>query len=219
MLEIVYDDAHIAVCVKPVGTAAQGEVPGAMPQLLRAQLGCEAVFPVHRLDQIVGGVMVYAKTQPAAAALSRQVQAGELQKEYLAVLRGAPQRQADTLCDLLYHDRTKNKTFVVTRKRAGAREARLAYTLVQRVPDGAGWLSLVRVQLFTGRTHQIRAQFASRKLPLLGDGKYGGGDNRCACSLWSYRLRFSHPISGAEMTFTRLPPDSFPWNLFLTEGL
>ena len=219
MLEIVYDDAHIAVCVKPVGTSAQAEAPGAMPQLLRAQLGCEAVFPVHRLDQIVGGVMVYAKTQPAAAALSRQVQAGELQKEYLAVLRGAPQRQADTLCDLLYHDRTKNKTFVVTRKRAGAREARLAYTLVQRVPDGAGGLSLVRVQLFTGRTHQIRAQFASRKLPLLGDGKYGGGDNRCACALWSYRLRFSHPISGAEMTFTRLPPDSFPWNLFLTEGL
>ncbi len=219
MLEIVYDDAHIAVCVKPVGTSAQAEAPGAMPQLLRAQLGCEAVFPVHRLDQIVGGVMVYAKTQPAAAALSRQVQAGGLQKEYLAVLRGAPERQADTLCDLLYHDRTKNKTYVVTRKRAGAREARLAYTLVQRVPDGAGGLSLVRVQLFTGRTHQIRAQFASRKLPLLGDGKYGGGDNRCACALWSYRLRFSHPISGAEMTFTRLPPDSFPWNLFLTEGL
>ena len=126
MLEIVYDDAHIAVCVKPVGTSAQAEAPGAMPQLLRAQLGCEAVFPVHRLDQIVGGVMVYAKTQPAAAALSRQVQAGGLQKEYLAVLRGAPERQADTLCDLLYHDRTKNKTYVVTRKRAGAREARLA---------------------------------------------------------------------------------------------
>ncbi len=196
MLEIVYDDAHIAVCVKPVGTSAQAEVPGAMPQLLRAQLGCEAVFPVHRLDQIVGGVMVYAKTQPAAAALSRQVQAG------------GPERQADTLCDLLYHDRTKNKTYVVTRKRAGAREARLAYTLVQRVPDGADGLSLVRVQLFTGRTHQIRAQMSHAGWPLLGDGKYGSerfnrGYGEKGQALYSYKLKFDFPTDAGILEYLR----------------
>lgn len=219
MLEILYDDAQLVVCVKPAGVAAQGEAPNAMPRLLSAQLGCPAVYPVHRLDQIVGGVMVYAKTQPSAAALSRQMQSGEFQKEYLAVLRGAPEKREDTLCDVLYHDRVKNKTFVVRKQRPGAREARLGYTRCQCVCDGANVLSLVRVRLYTGRTHQIRAQFASRKLPLLGDGKYGGGDNRCACALWSYRLRFSHPKSGADMTFAKLPPEGFPWRLFSMEDI
>ena len=219
MLEIIYEDAQLAVCVKPVGTAAQGEAPNAMPQQLAAQLGCTEIFPVHRLDQIVGGVMVYAKTQLAAAALSQQLQTGAFKKEYLAVLRGVPEQEEDTLCDVLYHDCVKNKTFVVKKKRPGARQARLAYALCQSVPDGADVLSLVRVQLFTGRTHQIRAQFASRKLPLLGDGKYGGGDNRCSCALWSYRLRFRHPQAGREMAFVHLPPDAFPWNLFSKEGL
>ena len=219
MLEILYDDAQLAVCVKPAGVAAQGEAPNAMPRLLSAQLGCPAVYPVHRLDQIVGGVMVYAKTQPSAAALSRQMQSGEFQKEYLAVLRGAPEKREDTLCDVLYHDRVKNKTFVVRKQRPGAREARLGYTICQCVCDGANVLSLVRVRLYTGRTHQIRAQFASRKLPLLGDGKYGGGDNRCACALWSCRLRFSHPKSGADMTFAKLPPEGFPWRLFSMEDI
>ena len=113
----------------------------------------------------------------------------------------------------------KNKTFVVKKQRPGAREARLGYTRCQCVCDGANVLSLVRVRLYTGRTHQIRAQFASRKLPLLGDGKYGGGDNRCACALWSYRLRFSHPKSGADMTFAKLPPEGFPWRLFSMEDI
>ena len=135
------------------------------------------------------------------------------------MLRGAPEKREDTLCDVLYHDRVKNKTFVVRKQRPGAREARLGYTRCQCVCDGANVLSLVRVRLYTGRTHQIRAQFASRKLPLLGDGKYGGGDNRCACALWSYRLRFSHPKSGADMTFAKLPPEGFPWRLFSMEDI
>lgn len=219
MLEILYSDAQLAVCVKPIGTAAQGDAPQAMPALLCAQLGCREVFPVHRLDQIVGGVMVYAKTRQAAAALSAQLQSGTFQKEYLAVLRGAPDAPAGTLRDFLYHDRAKNKTFAVKTQRGGAREAKLTYRLCQCVPDGASTLSLVRVQLHTGRTHQIRAQFAARRLPLLGDGKYGGGDNHCSCALWSYRLCFRHPASGAAMTFSKLPPDGFPWQLFSLEGL
>lgn len=219
MLEILYADAQLVVCVKPAGTAAQGDAPAAMPKLLRAQLGCREIFPVHRLDQIVGGVMVYAKTQQAAAALSEQMQSGAFQKAYLAVLRGTPAEPSGALRDLLYHDRVKNKTFVVKTQRNGAREALLSYRLCQCVPDGARTLSLVRVQLHTGRTHQIRAQFAARKLPLLGDGKYGGGDNRCTCALWSYRLSLRHPESGAAMTFSRLPPDGFPWRLFSVEGL
>lgn len=218
MLEILYADAQLVVCVKPVGTGAQGDAPAAMPQLLRAQLGCGEIFPVHRLDQIVGGVMVYAKTAQAAAALSAQIRSGTFEKEYLAVLRGAPEQPAGTLRDLLYHDRSKNKTFIVKTRRTGAREAQLQYTLCQRAADAAQALSLVHIQLHTGRTHQIRAQFSARKLPLLGDGKYGGGDNRCTCALWSYRLSFRHPQSGAAMTFFTLPPDSFPWRLFSLEG-
>lgn len=214
MVEILYSDASIVVCIKPVGVASQTEQASAMPQLLSQQLGCETIYPVHRLDQVVGGVMVYAKTAQAAAELTRQLQQHTFQKEYLAVLRGEPQAQQDTLCDLLYHDRTKNKTFVVSRKRNGAREARLSYTCLQRAADSDGVYTLVRVQLHTGRTHQIRAQFASRKLPLLGDGKYGGGDNRCTCALWSYRLAFSHPLTKKQLTFAALPPESFAWQKF-----
>lgn len=219
MLTIFYDDEQIVVCSKPVGVASQGDAPGAMPERLRSQLGCGAIFPVHRLDQTTGGVMVYAKTAQAASALSQQLPSGRMQKEYLAVLRGLPAQPHAELRDFLYHDRNRNKTFVV-KPRAGAREAHLSYQVLSQAADGAaGTLCLVRIKLYTGRTHQIRAQFSARRLPLLGDGKYGGGDNRCTCALWSYRLSFCHPQSGAPMTVTCLPPQQFPWNAFLMEGL
>ena len=207
MLTALYQDSRFAVCVKPVGIASQGDAAAAMPALLSAQLG-GPFFPVHRLDQAVGGVMVYARTPQTAAELSAQMQRGAFQKEYLAVLTGTPAEKNGELTDLLFHDRAKNKTYVVSRKRSGVKEARLSYeVLVER--DG---LTLVRVLLHTGRTHQIRVQFASRKLPLLGDGKYGSKDNRCAAALWSYRLSFS------GQTFSALP-EGFPWDLFETEAL
>ena len=207
MIEILKETNRLVVCVKPVGAASQGEAPGAMPQLLAAQLGC-AVYPVHRLDQAVGGVMVYAKTAQEAAHLTQAMGQGSMQKTYLAVLTGCPAERAGTLEDLLFHDRVKNKTYVVRRPRGGVKQARLHYEILAE-QDG---LSLARIRLETGRTHQIRVQFASRGLPLLGDGKYGSRDNRCACALWSYRLSF--PDGKNEAVFEAQPPSRFPWTLF-----
>ena len=207
MLKILSLTSEYTVCVKPVGVPSQGEGADAMPALLAAQLG-GTFYPVHRLDQTVGGVMVYARTPEAAAKLTARMQQGDFRKEYLAVLTGVPAAPAGELTDLLFHDRTRNKTYVVDRKRAGVKEARLAYEVLGQAEN----LSLVRVRLFTGRTHQIRVQFASRKLPLLGDGKYGSRDNRCSAALWSYRLTFS------GQTFSALP-EGFPWTLFSVEGL
>lgn len=207
MLTILAQTRQAVVCLKPVGLSAQGAAPQALPQLLSAQLGCE-IFPVHRLDQAVGGVMIYAKSAKEAASLSAAMGRGEVKKTYLAVLDGVPAQKAGTLEDLLYHDRVKNKTYVVRRKRAGVKTARLRYTLLSE-HDG---LSLVRVELETGRTHQIRVQFASRGLPLLGDGKYGSRENRCTCALWSCCLRL--PVDGAPRTFFAPPPQSFPWTAF-----
>ena len=213
MPEILFQDGALAVCIKPAGAPSEGEGPQAMPALLSAQLG-GPFFPVHRLDQPVGGVMVYARTQKAAAALSRAVQTGAFEKEYLAVLPARPDEDAGTLRDLLFYDRKRSKSFPAARMRAGVKEASLSY----RVLDGADALCLVQVRLHTGRTHQIRVQFASRRLPLLGDGKYGSRID-CPAALWSARLRFPHPADGRTMEFTAQPPDSFPWNRFRPEQL
>ena len=200
MIGILKETDRLIVCVKPVGAVSQGERPKAMPQLLAAQLGCTG-YPVHRLDQAVGGVIVYAKTAQEAARLTQQMGQGGMQKTYLAVLTHCPPEHAGVLEDLLYHDRMKNKTYVVKRSRGGVKQARLRYEIVSG-------------QLETGRTHQIRVQFASRGCPLLGDGKYGGSDNRCTCALWSYRLTLCLP-GGKFETFTANPPERFPWTEFV----
>ena len=197
MIEILKETARYLVCVKPIGIAAQGTQAEAMPQLLSAQLGC-GIFPVHRLDQTVGGVMVYAKTAQEAARLTQAMGQGQMQKTYLAVLTGCPAEKAGTLEDLLFHDRVKNKTYVVRRQRGGVKQARLHYEILAE-QDG---LSLAR----------IRLQFASRGLPLLGDGKYGSRCGRCACALWSYRLSF--PDGKGEAAFEAQPPAQFPWTVF-----
>lgn len=213
MPEILYVDAAVAVCVKPAGTLSEGEGENAMPTLLRAALGGE-VYPVHRLDQPAGGVMVYARTGQAAARLSAAVQTEAFGKEYLAVLDAMPEAREDTLCDLLFFDRQKKKSYVVKRSRAGVRQARLSYRLL----GSAEGKTLVRVKLDTGRTHQIRVQFASRGWPLAGDGKYGSRDNRSALALWSAELCFPHPVSGEMMRFSACPPECYPWTLFSSDA-
>ena len=186
-MEILYSDLDFLVCIKPVGVDAEHELPA----LLKEQLGGE-VFTLHRLDKNVGGVMVYARTKQAAAALSRLIQEGTLVKEYVARVGGVPEESGDWT-DLLLKDARKNKVFVVTRERGGVKKARLEYTRLET--DGE--TSLVRIRLHTGRSHQIRVQFASRKHPLLGDHKYGAKDALTApqlfCTLFQYlRVRHQH---------------------------
>ena len=207
MIEILEQTPQLVLCVKPVGVRAQGEAEADLPALLKRQLGCE-IYPVHRLDQAVGGVMVFAKTAPAAAKLSQAIAGGTLQKEYLAVLERSPERAEGELSDLLFHDRTKNKTYVVSRQRKGVKEAKLAY----RVLDVQNGLCLVRIRLYTGRTHQIRVQFASRGMPLVGDGKYGSRKNAASPALWSYALTV--PMGGAIARIRALPEAAVVWAAF-----
>ncbi len=191
-MDILYSDNQIIVCLKPVGLDSEAEVPAA----LKEQLGGQ-IFPIHRLDKNVGGVMVYARTKPSAAQLSKAVQEGTMVKEYVALVHGAPPEQGDWE-DLLWKDSKKNKVFVVKRQRSGVKKARLEFT---RLTEGEA--SLVRVRLHTGRSHQIRVQFSSRGFPLVGDHKYGSRDERTAPMLYSCRISF--PYRGETRSFEKLP--------------
>ena len=191
-MEILYSDKSIAVAVKSVGLDSEQE----MPQALREALGGE-IFTLHRLDKNVGGVMVYARTREAAARFSRLIQENKLVKEYVALVHGQIPETGDWE-DLLWKDSQKNKVFVVKRERKGVKKARLEFQRLQ-----AGERSLVRIRLHTGRSHQIRVQFASRGFPLVGDHKYGSRDEATAPMLFSCRLSFPH--AGKEQTFEALP--------------
>ena len=191
-MEILHCDREIVVCIKPVGLDAEQEVPSR----LREELGGE-IFPIHRLDKNVGGVMVYARTKAAAATLSRAVQDGSMVKEYVAMVHGNVPESGDWE-DLLFKDSRKNKVFVVKRQRAGVKAARLEFTRLH-----SGESSLVRIRLHTGRSHQIRVQFASRGFPLLGDHKYGARDEHTAPMLYSYRITF--PYKGQLLQFSSVP--------------
>ena len=191
-MKILYSDPSLAICIKPVGLDSESEVPAA----LREALGGE-VFPIHRLDKNVGGVMVYARTKQAAAALSKAVQEGTMVKEYVAMVHGTPPETGDWE-DLLFKDSRKNKVFVVKKQRSGVKPARLEFNRLS-----AGETSLVRVRLHTGRSHQIRVQFSSRGFPLVGDHKYGSRDKRTAPLLFSCRITF--PWKGTQLCFEALP--------------
>lgn len=191
-MQLPYSDSQLAVCVKPVGLDSEHQ----LPQLLQQELGGD-IFPIHRLDLNVGGVMVYARTRTAAAALSRSIQEGSFVKEYLAQVHGQPPQWGD-LQDLLWKDSRKNKVFVVRRQRSGVKDARLQYTRLTDGPD-----SLVHIRLYTGRSHQIRVQFASRGYPLVGDHKYGARDSLTAPRLFSCRVQF--PWRGKALCFEAIP--------------
>lgn len=207
--EILYSDPQLAVCLKPCGVdSEQG-----MPKLLSDALGGE-FFCVHRLDKPVGGVMVFARTKQAAAALSAAIAAGALRKEYLAVVQGAPEKERDSLCDLVFHDAARNKSYVVTRPRRGVKEALLDYELLGTAAYEGTTLSALRIALHTGRSHQIRVQLSSRGMPLAGDGRYGSAIRGCPLALWSARLSFPHPSDGREKDFSCPPPATFPWTEF-----
>ena len=161
--------------------------------------------------------MVFSKTELATKKLSVAIMERNFTKEYMTVIHGRPTEQSGILKDLMFKDSSKNKSFVVKRMRKGVKEASLEYRVIDTVSVEDGEFSLVRVKLHTGRTHQIRVQFSSRKLPLVGDGKYGGKDNQCDAALWSYRLGFVHPIMNTLVDIKKLPPEQYPFCLFSDE--
>ena len=207
-MEIVYRDAHIVVCVKPSGVKSTDE-PGGMPELVKTELGIDTrVRTVHRLDQVVSGLMVLALTEEAASELSRQIREDQFDKAYLAVVHGAPEQREGELKDLLYRDKARRMTLVADAPAKGVQEARLSYRILGKAQD----MSLVYVQLHTGRTHQNRVQFSNRGMPLVGERKYSTLPDDCAIALWSHKIGFRHPQTGERMEFKLDPPAIYPWN-------
>lgn len=207
-MELIHVDRDIVVCIKPPRVVSTDE-PGGLPDLVREALGDSNIRTVHRLDRVVSGLMVLARTKKSASELSRQIMAGDFDKEYLAVIHGIPEAAEGTLRDLLLRNKQERKTYVVTEPGKDIQEAILNY----RVLSGTDTLSKVRIELVTGRTHQIRAQFSSRGLPLVGDRKYGSQDDSCDIALWSHRIAFNHPYTGKRMEFIQDPPSAYPWTI------
>ena len=209
-MELVYKDQDIVVCIKPPRVLSTDE-PGGVPELVRQALGNEKadVRTVHRLDRVVSGLMVLARSATAASELSRQIREQMFEKEYLAVVHGHPQAACGTLRDLLLRSKPERKTYVVTESAKGVQEAILDYWVLGQTEE----LSRVRIRLQTGRTHQIRAQFSSRDLPLVGDRKYSLLQDDCEIALWSWYLAFTHPTTGVKMEFQHLPPEVYPWTV------
>lgn len=210
-MELLYVDESIVVCIKPARVLSTDE-PGGLPELVRQALGNpkEDIRTVHRLDRVVSGVMVLARNAAAASELSRQMRENVFQKEYLAVLHGVPEDMDGTLTDLLYRDKARRMTMVAKEPGKNVRQAVLDY----RVLGTSKNLSKVLIRLHTGRTHQIRVQFASRGLPLVGERKYSEGEDPCEIALWSHKVCFIHPKTGEKVEFSQEPPQVYPWTLF-----
>lgn len=210
-MEILYCDDSVIVCIKPQRVLSTDE-PGGMPELIRDALGNpEAdVRTVHRLDRVVGGLMVLARNAKAASELSRQIREDAFFKEYTAVVHGRPEADHGKYHDLLIRDKARKMTMVAQEAAKGVQSASLEYWVLGHYDD----ISKVRINLETGRTHQIRVQFASRGLPLVGERKYSTLEDDCEIALWSSKIGFTHPITGEKMVFERTPPESYPWNCF-----
>ncbi len=207
-MELIYVDKDIIVCVKPARVLSTDE-PGGLPDLVREALGDSKadVRTVHRLDRVVSGLMVLARNSKAASELSRQIREDSFEKEYLAVVHGLPEQTEGTLRDLLFRDKARRMTMVATEPAKGVQEAVLHYQVLAQTPE----MSRVRIQLQTGRTHQIRVQFSSRGWPLVGERKYAVLEDSCEIALWSYRLGFTHPGTGERLSFRKEPPALYPW--------
>lgn len=207
-MELIYVDEDVLVCLKPARVLSTDE-PGGVPELVREALGDPGadVRTVHRLDRVVAGLMVLARNGRAASELSRQIRDGEFHKEYMAVVHGCPEADRGTYRDLLGRDKARKMTFVAPEMAKGIQEAVLDYELMGK-SDTMSW---VRIRLHTGRTHQIRVQFASRGMPLVGERKYSTLEDPCQIALWSCCVGFTHPGSGEWMEFTKQPPEVYPW--------
>ncbi len=216
-MKILFEDEHLLICEKPAQVLSEPDGSGNdILTLIKDERGCDCLL-VHRLDRGTGGAMLLAKNKAAAAKLSALIQSRAFDKEYLAVVGGIPEANEGVYKDLLFKDSRKNKSYVVSRPRKGVKEAALEYKLLASAPNDGKPAALVQIRLHTGRTHQIRVQFASRKMPLLGDGKYGSTDNRCSAALWSHSIAFRHPVTGQDIRVSSLPPREYPWDMFESE--
>lgn len=203
MIEILHEDVDKVFCIKPAGVDSEEQ----MVLKLKNQLDTE-IYTLHRLDKPVSGVMVYAKNKETAASISRKIaENNDFKKEYLVVCEGEFSESEGIMEDLLFKDSSKNKSFVVKKERKGVKKAILTYKVLSKENFNGKICSLVLVELQTGRSHQIRVQFASRKHPLLGDKKYGSREE-CPIGLYSYR------INTCGLSISKNPPCEIPWNTF-----
>ena len=223
MIQVLYEDKSLVVCVKPVGVLSAPEAGKRrdMQTLLQKQTRAYRIDIIHRLDQPVGGVMVYSKSGKATPGLYKQMAGHRMLKEYLAVVSGVPEKPMGRWEDWLLKDTVHCKSRVAAPHTRGAKDAALSYRVLATVHKDGLPLTLVKVRLHTGRTHQIRVQFSSRRMPLLGDEKYGGiPDGKFkGLGLWSYHLAFRHPLTGVTVDEVCAPPKEYPWNLFGTADL
>lgn len=212
-MKVIYEDNEILVLEKPVGVPSEDTKNGEKGILTKINEENYAgqIHLLHRLDRNVGGVMVFAKTKKSAAELSKQIQGNAFKKTYLAVVDGVVAEKQGVYKDLLFKDSAKNRSYVVKRMRKGVKEASLEYSVLGEMQGK----SLVKITLHTGRTHQIRVQFSSRKTPLSGDKKYGSKENKCDVALFSNSIKLVHPATGESVSFTAFPrKEDYPWNLF-----
>ena len=226
-MKIIHQTAEYVVVCKAAGEDSEHD----LPEMLAEQNGDRATdyYVVHRLDQAVAGLLVLARNRVTAGELSRQLTENRLRKTYLCVVPGVPAPVSGEMQDLLYQDKMKRKMFPVKRKRAGVKEASLRYHVLETklmnttvtsskqedtAAVGASQLTLVEVELQTGRFHQIRCQFAARKLPLVGDGKYGSRVRSPHLALFCRQLSFYDAKEKKECSFTAAPPAEFPWEIF-----
>lgn len=222
-LNVIYEDNHIIVVLKPQGVPSCGDDSGddSVLEMVRRYIkvtyekpGNVYVGLVHRLDRPTGGVMVFAKTSKAASRLSKQMKEGDFEKKYLAVLVGCPKEQSATLVNYLKKNPLNNMVYISTQTEEGSKLASLDY----RVLEDKVKLSLVEVKLHTGRTHQIRVQMAGISHPVYGDMRYGGEyAKKGNLALWAYSLSFTHPVTQERLKFMVQPPeDGNPWRYFNT---
>ncbi|MGM9636861.1 MAG: RluA family pseudouridine synthase [Eubacteriales bacterium] len=218
ILEILYLDRELIAVRKPVGIVSESTEKGdGLPDLLSEKLRkmgqSPMLYPLHRLDKGVSGVVLLARTKVAAAKMTAEIAAHHVEKEYLAVIHNRPAEASGEMFDLLYHDRVKNKSYVVDRMRGGVKDAELRYGILGSADTDDGELTLVRVELLTGRTHQIRIQFASRRMPLWGDDRYGRRE-KGNVALFCHQITFTHPGTGKIVGISSPPPNAYPWTLF-----